>query len=360
MIAGFAPDPTEKKYELAGEQHEMSEEKKAELEAKYQEWQETIGEAPAEGSDFADVMSDVPPFNPGTAEAAIAGVTAGIALDAISPDTSGDESKDVYNANGEASRRPDTVTEGVARTQIENNDINAAHVVQNVASTETVLQDSAVAANNAAIAKTAADSLQTKIADGHEDGKKEGEDLLVSTMASAAGMKVATEKAAIEIASGAPNAEASENDAREAIRKTTELKTSLEQTAGIVQDQQTVNKLRNGVEDIERQLSTSQYILNAAVDQEAAAEEESESGVSVESGELSDLGESGETAAGDILGDAPAGAGTEQQYSPGQVDVNTIRKMQQERNQKEQAVKEAIRIKNEQAANEAQEGRQSF
>ncbi len=379
MIAGFVPDKTgiEKIGERRGESEaDLTDEEKREL-----------AEKNIVGDDFSQV--EFPPFNPDgqpapnsinvdevtaapalAAEAATAMAGIGIAETIIDQPAESGESTGVYNANGEAGRRAETVTEQAARSHVENNDTNIAHLVSDVAGTapggrQTIIQDSITAEGNATIAKSEADNLRAKVAAGESDGKKEGEDILVSAMTATAGAKEAAEQAGIDALNNNPNTDSSITSAQNAISRATELKQSLSEAANAVGNVETQNNMLTAVQKIEEELAPAQDTLTAALEVKASEEQNGESG----EGETEQLEESGESTpmvpgeVGDQLGTGIPGSNPELSatLAPGQVDANTIRQLQEKRESDRQAaLQEAIRIKNEQAANENQEGRQNI
>ena len=254
------------------------------------------------------------------------------------------ESNNIYNPNGEANRRPETVTESTARGHAENgNNLDIKDLVQDVAGStpggrEAILQDNEAARTNAAIAKSAADSLGSSITPGR-DGRAEGENILVSAMTAAAGAEVATEQAGIDSLYNPTNAEASISDAQEAIRNAEELKRSLSEAASVVQDRDTVMKMETGAQEIEAQLSSAQDTLAAAVEAKTAAEQNSSNENTVE-GSLNNneseptLEEVSNQPKAKIIDLNPETAAN---FAPGQVNADTIKSFQEELNGEQKA-----------------------
>lgn len=369
MIAGFAPDPKDSPEKLKNPENksekELTPEKQAELEKNATAWENQMADAPAFGAaagetaaaensgDSGLTMPDIPPVEPTSASAAVLAGAVVAPAEAIAPiaPTTPENPNNVANVDNVNQRNDDNVLEATARRQAQQYDTNIQHLVQNTGmSREAIIQDSMNAKSevNSAQAETAMDNLGTRVADGQTDGSAEAENGLVAGMAAAAGMKVAAEKAAIETTTNHPNAETSVAEAQAAIAKTEQLKESLSQTAAIVQDQETMRQVNQGVQSIENELQASQDLLDAATTEMAEKDEAEQNETDAENNRLQTLEEEQGT-----------GEATDE-FTAGQMNVDAVKKMQEEKKEKEEAAKKAMEAEGAEAADEDMSSRRAI
>lgn len=326
---------------------ELTPEEKAALDQKAAEWQETLGTTEEPASDFSKAMADVPEFGSTTeaeSEPAVAEAIEEVEKANQTEDVESSENETgVENADNEDQRTIDTVTEKVAREQVESNDIDVSNLVQNVAGStaggqETIQQDAEAASTNIAQAERAADNLTTKVAAGESDGTAEGENILNAAMVSAANMSVTTEQAVASAMNQRPDAETNLSDAQEHIAKTESLKETVAETATKVENPELTAKMHTAVQDIEAELSRSRDLLTEATDSLAKATDEAS--------EEKPLGQTPQEAEDQAITSPDA-------FAPGQMDAEAIRQLKEQQDQKQAAAEKATQVRVEQAADEA-------
>lgn len=312
------------------------------------EWNAALGVEAVKPVNFSESMANVVPF-PGAAEATIAGAAAGAVLDAAASigetpnaESNMESNSNIPNADNENMRTPATVTEAVAKQQIESNDIDVGNLVQNVAGTtpggeEAIISDATAARTNITQAESAANSLATKIAAGESDGSVEGEDVLNAAMVSAANMSVATEKAATNAINEHPDTESSIAGAESAIEQAESAKESLAQAANDVKNSELAAKMQTGLQDIEAELVSKKDLLTETTEtmaQKAEKAEEAEEDTKKEAAQ--------NAATKDIAAESMATEQPQEQqdkkpeaanieYAPGQMNVEVIKNLAEKR-----------------------------
>ncbi len=377
MFAGFTPDPKDSPEKLKNPENksekELTPEEQAELEKNATAWENQMADAPAFGAatgettagesaqegtgDGGITMPDIPPVDPTSASAAVlaGAVVAPAEMIAPTAPTAPENPDNVANVDNVNQRNDDNVLEATARRQAQQYDTNIQHLVQNAGGNmpngrEAIIQASMDAKSevNSAQAETAMDNLGVRVANGQTDGAAEAENGLVAGMTAAAGMKVAAEKAAIETTSNHPNAETSVAEAQAAIAKTEQLKESLGQTAAIVQNQEAMRQVNQGVQSIENELQASQDLLDAATTEMAEKDEAEQNETDAENNRLQTLEE-----------EQNASEATDE-FAAGQMNVDAVKKMQEEKKEKEDAAKKAMEAKGAEAADEDMSSRRAI